>query len=139
MHGMGATAPRCPACIATHQARSFRLFLECFPWLYPGEKERAICPHSDESIKRAQLSFPALADTVRKDPGRLGLGAAPSLCCGGVGFILRESVTMPSSRGSFRPRDQTCVSCVSRIGRQILHHCTTWEASEFQRAGSNSR
>ena len=29
-----------------------------------------------------------------------------------------------SSKGSFWPRDQACVSC---IGRQILYHCTTWE------------
>ena len=28
------------------------------------------------------------------------------------------------SRGSSRPRDQTCISC---IGRHILHPCATWE------------
>ena len=32
-----------------------------------------------------------------------------------------EWVAMPSSRGSSPPRDQTCVSCVSCIGRWILH------------------
>ena len=37
-------------------------------------------------------------------------------------------VAVFSSRGSSRPRDQTCVSCISCIGRQILYHCTTWEA-----------
>ena len=31
-------------------------------------------------------------------------------------------VAMPSSRGSSTPRDQTHVSCVSCIGRQILYH-----------------
>ena len=41
-----------------------------------------------------------------------------------------EWVAMASSRGSFRPRDQTCVSCVSCIGRWILYHCVTW-ASQF--------
>ena len=30
--------------------------------------------------------------------------------------------------GSSRPVDRTHVSCVSCIGRQILYHCTTWEA-----------
>ena len=25
-------------------------------------------------------------------------------------------------------RDQTCISYISCIGRQILHHCSTWEA-----------
>ena len=30
------------------------------------------------------------------------------------------------SRGSSWPRDRTCVSCVSRIGRRVLYHCATW-------------
>ena len=30
-----------------------------------------------------------------------------------------EWVAMPSSRGSSRPRDQTCVPCLSFVGRQI--------------------
>ena len=36
-----------------------------------------------------------------------------------------EWVAIPFSRGSSRPRDQTCISC---IGRQILHHWATREA-----------
>ena len=39
-----------------------------------------------------------------------------------------EWVAMPSSRGSFWPRDWTCISCVSCIRRQILYHWATWEA-----------
>ena len=39
-----------------------------------------------------------------------------------------ECVAMPSSRGSSRPRDWTCVSFIFRIGRQIIYHCATWEA-----------
>ena len=39
-----------------------------------------------------------------------------------------EWVAISYSRGSFRTRDQTQVSCVSCIGRQILYHCTTWKA-----------
>ena len=35
---------------------------------------------------------------------------------------------MPSSRGFSWPRDRTCVSCVSCINRQIVHHRATWEA-----------
>ena len=38
-----------------------------------------------------------------------------------------EWVAMPSSRGSSQPRDWTCVSYVSCIGRRILY-CVTWEA-----------
>ena len=33
-----------------------------------------------------------------------------------------EWFAMPFSRGSSWPRDRTCISCVSCIGRQILYH-----------------
>ena len=39
-----------------------------------------------------------------------------------------ESVAISYSRGSSWPRFRTWVSCVSRVGRQILYHCPTWEA-----------
>ena len=39
-----------------------------------------------------------------------------------------EWVAIPSSRGSSRPRDQTHISYISFIGRQILYHSATWEA-----------
>ena len=39
-----------------------------------------------------------------------------------------EGVAISSSRGSSQPRDQTCVSCIFCIGRQILYHCAPWEA-----------
>ena len=37
-----------------------------------------------------------------------------------------EWVAMPSSRGFSQPRDQTHISCVSCLGRQILYHCSIW-------------
>ena len=39
-----------------------------------------------------------------------------------------EWVAITSSRGSFQPRNQTCIFYT---GRQILHHCTTWEALSY--------
>ena len=33
-----------------------------------------------------------------------------------------EWVAISSSRGSSQPRNQTCVSCVSCVGRQIIYH-----------------
>ena len=39
-----------------------------------------------------------------------------------------EQVAVFSSSGSFLPRDQTGVSCISCIGRRILYHSATWEA-----------
>ena len=41
-----------------------------------------------------------------------------------------EWVAISSSRGSSQPRDGTCVSCISCIGRQILYHSAIWEALE---------
>ena len=35
--------------------------------------------------------------------------------------------------GSSRPKDQTCISWVFCIGRQILYHCTTWETLNWYR------
>ena len=39
-----------------------------------------------------------------------------------------EWVAIAYFRGSSRPRDWTHISFISYIGRQILYHCTTWEA-----------
>ena len=38
-----------------------------------------------------------------------------------------EWVAISSSRGSSQPRNWTCVSYISCIGRWILYHCATWE------------
>ena len=56
--------------------------------------------------------------------------------CSPAGFSVRgitqartlEWVAISYSKGSSQPRDQTCVFCVSCIGRKILQHCATWEA-----------
>ena len=39
-----------------------------------------------------------------------------------------EWVAISSSRGFSLFRHQTCISCISCIGRQTLHHWATWEA-----------
>ena len=41
--------------------------------------------------------------------------------------IILEWVAISYSRAYSPPRDWTCVSCVSCLGRRILYHCTTWE------------
>ena len=41
---------------------------------------------------------------------------------------IMERVVRPSSRGSSQPRDQTCISCVSCIGRRFFTNCATWGA-----------
>ena len=49
-----------------------------------------------------------------------------SLLCSSIHGLLQarlpQWVAMPSSRGSSQPRDLTCVSYVSFIGRQVLCH-----------------
>ena len=42
--------------------------------------------------------------------------------------IILEWVAICCSRESSQPKDWTLISCVSCIGKQILYHCTTWEA-----------
>ena len=46
-----------------------------------------------------------------------------------------EWVAISSSKGFSLPRDQTHISCVSCIGRWILHYCTTWEVVKTIRNG----
>ena len=52
-----------------------------------------------------------------------------SFVCGIFQARILEWAAISFSRGSFRPRDWTRVSCISCIGRQILYHWATWEAT----------
>ena len=51
-------------------------------------------------------------------------GSPPDSSVYGI-FRQEHWSAISSSRGFFRSRNQTCVSCISR---QILYHCVTWEA-----------
>ena len=51
-----------------------------------------------------------------------------SSVCGISQASIVEWVAIFFSRGSSWLRDWTCVSCISCIGRQILHHWDTWDA-----------
>ena len=42
-----------------------------------------------------------------------------------------EWVVIAFSRGSSRPRDSTCLTCISRTGSKLLYHWATWEAQIF--------
>ena len=70
---------------------------------------------------------------------QLGLTHSDPMDCSPPGFSIGEIfqaralewVVISSLRGSFPPRDWPRVShasCVSYNGKQILYHCTTWEA-----------
>ena len=43
---------------------------------------------------------------------------------------LLEWVAIFSSRGSARPKEQSCVSWISCIGRWVLYRWATWETPE---------
>ena len=38
-----------------------------------------------------------------------------------------EWIGISYSRGSSRPREWTCISCISCIVRRVLYHCATWD------------
>ena len=50
-----------------------------------------------------------------------------------------EWVAISSSRGSSWPREWTCISCITCIGRSILYHWATWEALQCQNNNYQSR
>ena len=50
-----------------------------------------------------------------------------SSVCGILQAGTLGQVAISSFRGSSWPRDLSCISCVSSIGRQVLYHCTTSE------------
>ena len=52
----------------------------------------------------------------------------PGSCVHGIfQAIVLEWIAMSFSRESSQPRDQTCVFCISCIGRWILYHWATWK------------
>ena len=68
---------------------------------------------SDKAVKRAGLDYWQLVD-VRV----YGLCSPPGISQARI----LEWVAISVSRRSSQHRDQTCISCVSSIGRQILYH-----------------
>ena len=52
-----------------------------------------------------------------------------SSVCGIFQARILKQIAISYSRGSSWPRSWTHVSCVFCVGRQILYHCNTWEAS----------
>ena len=62
----------------------------------------------------------------------MGYSRQTPLSMGILQTRLLEWVAMPSSRESSRPRDETWVSYVSRIGRQILYWSATWRSLVYK-------
>ena len=97
-------------------SRSFPLFWNKMLWKRDSRKGpvRVVCSVT-------QL-WPTLCDSMDRSPPESSVHEI---------FQARilEWVAISYSRGSSRPRDQTCISSGSCIGRQILYHWATWEAN----------
>ena len=70
--------------------------------------------YDHKSLAGSLQSCPTLGDPMNCSP-------PGSSVHGILQARILEWVALPSSRGSPQPRDQTCVSYVSRIGRQVLY------------------
>ena len=72
-------------------------------------------PEKSQCVPAALLKFVRLRETpstvARQAPVR-----------GILQTRILQWVAMPSSRASSRPRDQTCLSCISCIGRNVPYH-----------------
>ena len=87
----------------------------CFP---PNSAVDSTCMHA-----KSLQSCPTLCNRMNYSP--------PGSYVHGSSGKKLAWVAMPSSRGSFRPRDWTCVSYVSCIG--FFTTSATWEARRFHR------
>ena len=61
-------------------------------------------------------------------PRHHGLYSPPGSSVHGIFHAILQWIAISYSRGSSWPRGQTCVFCISCLGRWILYHSTTWEA-----------
>ena len=112
----------------SHPSRSCKCHI--FWKKLPGEREtpaRVFFPPTPTNTLKTQNLHaqlcPTLGDSMDCSP--------PGSSVHGISQArILEWVAMPSSRGSSRPRELTCISCISCIGRQILYHLWHWEAPD---------
>ena len=93
----------------THVHRVSDAIQPSHPLLSPFPPAPIPSQHQSHSVR------PTLCDLMDYSP-------PGSSVCGILQARILEWVAMPSSWGSSRPRDQTRISYVSCIGRQILYH-----------------
>ena len=101
----------------------------CFPWRHDGTLKILILVKLFESIEKdGKLPNALYEDSMYvlvmdcSPPGSSGRGISQAR--------IQEWVAISFSRGSFQPRDWTCISWISCIGRWILYHCAPWEAED---------
>ena len=129
------------------------------PVFLPGESPRTEEPHGLQSMRsqRATKHSTGKVKYTRKMKGcevwhtgvcAKSLQPCPTLCdpmdCslavssvqGTLQARILKWVTIPSSRGSSQPREQTHVSYVFSIDRRVLYHWATRESNSHNSAGS---
>ena len=94
-------------------------------------------PHCKEEFLKCKWYFHCFLDQIQSF-------SCPTLCnpmdCSLPGSSVHgisqarilKWVSISLSWGSFQPKDQSRISCVSCIGRKILYHCATWEVQKIQ-------
>ena len=84
----------------------------CAPW---GRKESDVTEQLNLCMQAESLQCPTFCDPMECSPPDSSVHRS---------FHTRilEWVPRPSSKGSSQPRDGTCISYVSCIGRQVLYH-----------------
>ena len=75
--------------------------------------DEAVTSLSGRCMSMCVLNHSVMSDSLRP------CGLQPSRLLGPWGFPR----SMPSSRGSSRPRDRSCISCIFCTGWCILYHC----------------
>ena len=111
----------CFLCYSLYR-NAFFLFFTCYSLKHP-LSFNPIITSLDTTIKlttplcSVALSYLTLWGPHRLQPTRL-------LCPWDFPARILEWVSVSYSRGSSWPRGQTCISCVSYIGRRTLYHCT---------------
>ena len=113
------------------------------PQLRPGEAKYinkifkiSLCLHLKLIQKRKIVLVTQLCPTLCKS---MDYSPPGSSVHGIFKARILEWVAISFSRNSSQVRDQTWASCISCLGRQILYHCTTWEAHLISRQSSKNR
>jgi len=99
-----------------------------FPQFSCSVVSNSLRPHE---LQHARPPCPSPTPGVHSDSRPWSQWCHPAISSSVHGIFqakILEWVAISYSRGSSRPRDRTCVSCVSCIGRQVLYLWATWDS-----------
>ena len=89
-------------------------------------------PHCKEFLK-CKWYFQCFLDKIQSCSCPTMDCSLPGSSVHGISQVrILKWVSTSFSWESFQPKDQSCIFCVSYIGRKILYHCAPWEAQKIQ-------